>query len=177
MRVKKSANKEEGDERGLARRENPFWPNDSVRDFDRFLSEFSRDWPEMPPRFWGPRWGSRWWGTGGGLALKAPLTDLKDNGKEFVLKAEMPGVSRDDMDITVHSDSVEIKAERQAEKEEEREGYYYHERGTSSYFRRIPMPEEIDSEKAQGKLVDGVLELTLPKLNPTDLKSKKVKLQ
>lgn len=179
MKIKKSSDKDEDSDKRLARLEEMPWPTDPFREFERFMSEFSRDFPDVPSRFWGPRWGPRWsprpWGTGGGLALKAPLTDLKDAGREFVLKAEIPGVTKDDIDITVHSNSVEIKAERQAEKEEGKEGYYYRERGTTSYYRRILLPEDVDADKAEGKLTDGVLELTLPKMNPTD--SRKVKLQ
>jgi len=179
MRIKKSSDKDEDDDKRLARREETPWSADPFREFERFMSDFSRDFPDAPGRFWGPRWGPRWdprpWAMGGGLALKAPLTDLKDTGREFVLKAEIPGVTKDDIDITVHSNSVEIKAERKAEREEEKEGYYYHERGSTSYYRRVPLPEDIDADKAEGKLADGVLELTLPKMNPTG--SKKVKLQ
>jgi len=146
-----------------------------IGDIERFANPFFRDFwrgfPELRGRHLGPQWWNR------STALTTPATDLKDTGKEFVLKAEMPGVTKDDIDITVHGDSVEIKAERQSGKEEDREGYYYREIGKTSYYRRIPLPEGIEADKAEGRLENGILELTLPKLRPTDVKSHKVKLQ
>jgi len=181
MRIKKSEDKQEKEERGLARREDWPWMMDPLRDFDRFsdrfMNDIARDFPEFRGRPWGPRRGPQWWGRGGGLALRAPATDLKDTGKDFILKAEMPGVTKEDVDITIHNDSVEIKAERESGKEEEHEGYYYREMGKNSYYRRIPLPEQVAAEKVEGKLENGVLELTLPKVKPTDTKTHKVKLQ
>jgi len=179
MKIKKSDDKTTKDEQGLARREEWPWPMERFSGLDRFadpfFGDFWRNLPEFRDRPWGPRWGPRWWNRS--MALTTPAADLKDNGKEFVLKAEMPGVTKDDIDITVHGDSVEIKAERQSGKEEDREDYYYREIGKSSYYRRIPLPEEIEAERVEGKLENGVLELTLPKLKSTDVKSHKVKLQ
>jgi HSP20 family protein len=175
MRIKKSEDKPEKDEQGLANREEWPWTMDQFGDLDRFANPFFRDFgrglPEFRGRPLGPRWLNR------SMALTTPATDLKDTGKEFVLKAEMPGVTKEDIDITVHGDSVEIRAERQSGKEEEHEGYYHREIGRNSFYRRIPLPEEVEAEKAEGKLGNGVLELTLPKLRPTDVKAHKLKLQ
>jgi len=175
MRIKKSEDKPGKDEQGLATREEWPWTIDQFGGMDRFANPFFRDFwrglPEFRGRPLGPRWLNR------GMALTTPATDLKDTGKEFVLKAEMPGVTKEDIDITVHGDSVEIRAERQSGKEEEHEGYYYREIGRNSFYRRIPLPEEVEAEKAEGRLGNGVLELTLPKLRPTDVKAHKLKLQ
>ncbi len=176
MKIKKSSSKDEDVARDLAKREWTPWGVDPFKDFDRFFSEFSRDFfDEFTGRYWRPRM-APWWSHGGGLALKTPLTDLKDTGKEYVMSVDMPGVSKDEVDITVHHDSVEIKAERESDKEEKGEDFYYRERGSASYYRRIPLPEDVDAEKAKGKMVDGVLELTIPKLHPTETKTKKIKL-
>jgi HSP20 family protein len=179
MRIKKSEDKPEKDEQGLANREEWPWMMDQFGDRNRFANPFFRDFwrglPEFRGHPLGSRWGPRWWNRS--MALTTPATDLKDTGKEFVLKAEMPGVTKEDIDITVHGDSLEIRAERQSGKEEEHEGYYYREIGRNSFYRRIPLPEEVEAEKADGKLGNGVLELTLPKLRPTDVKAHKLKLQ
>ncbi len=184
MRIKKSEEKSDKEEKGLAMREDLAWPMYPFREldryFDRFFMDMERDFPEfrgraLGPR-WGPRFGPRWLDRTTGLALKPPATNLKDNGKEFLLKAEMPGVTKDDVDITIHGDSIEIDARRESTMEEEHEGYYFKEIGKSSYYRRIPLPEEVEAEKAQGKLENGVLELTLPKLKPSESKTHKVKL-
>jgi len=173
MKMRKGEPKKDTDEHDLARREDVYWRMDPFRNFDRFFEEFFRDFrDEFGSRFWGPHM----WSRSGGLAKRTPSMDLKDTGKEYVLTADMPGVSKEDIDITVHEDSVEIEAKKEVDKEEGEEGYYYRERSGASYYRRIPLPEDVDAENAQGKLTDGVLELTLPKLKPTETKTHKVKL-
>ncbi len=181
MKIRKSEEKNDKRESGLATRDEPPWMMNPFRDFDtyadRFFTDIWRDFPELRGRLMGPRWAPGWMERGGGHALKAPATDLKDTGRQFVLRAEMPGVGKEDVDVTIHSDSVEIKAQRQSGREEEHEGFYYSENGKSSYYRRIPLPEEVEAEKADGDLQNGVLHLTLPKSKPTDAKAHKLKLQ
>lgn len=177
MKIRKDDSKSKKDEQGLQKREETPWGLDPFRDFDRFFSDFSRDFfDEFRDRYWTPRF-APWWGRGSTMVHKTPLTDLMDNGKEFIVSVEMPGVSKEDVDITIHNDSVEIEAKQESDKEEKGEDYYYRERGSASYYRRIPLPEEVDTEKSEGKMVNGVLELVLPKLNPTEVKGKKIKLQ
>ena len=184
MRIKKTEEKPDKEEKSLAAPDNLTWPMYPFRDLDRYFDMFfmnlERDFPEFRGRFFGPRlgprFGLRWIDRGTGLALKPPAMDLKDNGKEFLLRAELPGVTKDDVDITIHGDSIEIDAKRESATEEEHEGYYFKEIGKSSYYRRIPLPEEVEAEKAQGMLENGVLELTLPKLKPSESKAHKVKL-
>ena len=177
MKIRKADEKNDMGESSLATRDelrsmlNPFRGFETYA--DRLFTDIWRDFPEFRGRPMGPRWLERF----EGLGLKAPATDLKDTGKQFVLRAEMPGVGKDDVDITIHHNSVEIKAERQTGREEEHEGFYYREIGKNSYYRRIPLPDEVEAEKAEGKLENGMLHLTLPKLKPTDAKTHKLKLQ
>src|SRR4030042_6420901 len=115
MKIKKSEDKPGKDDQGLATREEWPWTMNQIGDMERFANPFFRDFWRGFPEFRGRPLGPRWWNRS--MALTTPATDLKDDGREFVLKAEMPGVTKDDIDITVHGDSVEIKAERQSDTE------------------------------------------------------------
>ncbi len=98
-------------------------------------------------------------GTGGRRAL----VDLKDTGKEFVLQAELPGVAKEDLDIEVTKEGVELRAETKQEREEKEEGYYLKERSYRSWHRWVPFPNEVLPDKVEAELEEGVLTLRAPK--------------
>ncbi len=93
--------------------------------------------------------------------------DLADNGREFVLTAELPGVNKEDLDLRVTPDGIEIAAEARREKEENEKDYHYRERSYSSFRRALPFPAEVIPEQVEARLTDGVLEVRLPKREPT----------
>ncbi len=104
--------------------------------------------------------------------------DIKDTGKEFVLIAELPGVKKENLEIDMAGDYVEIKARAKEEKEEKDEGYYHRERASSSWYRRVPLPEEILPDMAEAELKDGVLEIRAPKKEPSaEKKLRKVRVK
>jgi HSP20 family molecular chaperone IbpA len=95
------------------------------------------------------------------------FADLADAGNKFVVHAEVPGIPKDKVNVTVTKDDVEISAEAGTEKEEKKKGYVFRERGYSSFYKRIAFPEEVVPEKAESTLKDGVLEVEVPKKTPT----------
>ena len=101
------------------------------------------------------------------LQPREAFADLMDAGDKFVVHAEVPGIPKDKIDVTITKDEVEISAEASAEKEEKKKGYVFKERGYSSFFKRIAFPEEVVPEKAESNLKDGVLEVDVPKKTPT----------
>ncbi len=101
----------------------------------------------------------------------APTTDVIDKEKEVIVKADLPGVDKKDIKIKVDPKSISISGEMKKEKKEKEEKYYVEERVYGSFNRTIPLPEEVDPEKAEAKFEKGVLEITAPKVKP----SKKVK--
>jgi HSP20 family protein len=108
--------------------------------------------------------------------VRVPTTDLEDRGKDFLLKAEMPGFTKeDDIDIGVTSDSVEIEGHVGWEYDNKDQNYICRERECSSFYRSETLPEEIDIDKVQAKLENGVLELILPKKTPK--KKKKISIK
>lgn len=120
---------------------------------DRVFEEFFRGWPG-PWAYGAP--------AGPGPAA-APSVDLKETEHDLVLTAEVPGVTKDELSVTITEDSVTLKGERRRETESRQGDYHYRETTRGSFQRVIPLPVEIVSEKAQARLKDGVLTLTLPK--------------
>ncbi len=92
--------------------------------------------------------------------------DVVENEKEFVVKANVPGISKDNLEIELHEDSVVIKGKYDEQKESTEEGYKVKERHTGSFTRVLPFGLDIDTEKATARMENGVLELRLPKVKP-----------
>ncbi|MCB9808849.1 Hsp20/alpha crystallin family protein [Candidatus Nomurabacteria bacterium] len=98
------------------------------------------------------------------MGLVFPQVDLKDTGKNIVLKADVPGVDPEALDIEIGEDHVYIAGVANYEDEAEDEGYYSYERHFGSFERTIPLPDFIDVDAAIGEVKDGILTITMPKL-------------
>lgn len=98
---------------------------------------------------------------------RMPLVDIKDTGKELVLEAEMPGIPKENIDIKVTENSIEICGEVKTVEKEEEEGYYRHERSYSRCFRQMPLPTEVIPDKADATLKEGILHIKIPKKKAT----------
>ncbi|MEM0201566.1 MAG: Hsp20/alpha crystallin family protein [Candidatus Micrarchaeaceae archaeon] len=94
---------------------------------------------------------------------RVPDIDMIDKGNELVIKADLPGVNKNDVKVNVEKESVTISAQTSKEKEETGKNYYYSERSASGYYRRIPLPAAVDPDKAKATFKDGLLEMVLPK--------------
>jgi HSP20 family protein len=93
---------------------------------------------------------------------------LQRNG-ELTVRADLPGLNKDDVKVELTDEMLAISGERKEEKQEEREGYYRSERSYGSFYRQIPLPEGAKTETARAKFTDGVLEVTMqaPKREPS----------
>ena len=107
--------------------------------------------------------------------VQMPRVDVLDKGKKIVVRAELPGVKKEDVEVTATDRSVTIKASTKEEKKEERENYVQREIVTGSYVRTIPLPEAVHGTKAKAKVKDGILHVILPKTGKTDTKKVEVK--
>ncbi len=103
-----------------------------------------------------------------------PAMDVYETDKKFVVKAELPGMKEDDIDVSVTGDTLIIKGEKQAESEINEDNYYSIERTYGSFSRSIVLPSTENPEKIEAKYEDGVLEVSLPKF--AEVKPKKVKV-
>ncbi len=98
------------------------------------------------------------------LGIWNPAVDVIEKENEIIVKCDLPGVDKNNVKIKVEEDSISIAGDVSKEKKEEGEDYYVEERFAGSFKRVIPLPAEVDPEKAQAKFENGVLEITLPKV-------------
>jgi HSP20 family protein len=97
----------------------------------------------------------------------------RDN--EVFVKAELPGVNKDDMELTMTDNSVTIRGSTKAEEKEEKGNYHRCEISEGSFSRTLLLPADVDTDKARAKFNNGVLKLTIPKVKKS--KNKKIKVE
>ena len=98
--------------------------------------------------------------------VRVPLIDLEDRGKDFLLRAEMPGFKKEDIEIEVQDDSVEITGRVGWKYDKKAKGYVCKERACESFNRIVQLPEDIKTDAVTANLEDGILEVVLPKKSP-----------
>ena len=128
--------------------------------FDEFFSDFDADWPM----------------TWGGDGHELPRVDVSETDKEVRVEAELPGVEEKDIDVSVHDGYATIRGERKFEKEEKEKNYHRVERSHGTFQRSVALPVEVDDSKAEAVFKKGVLEIKLPKTNPS-AGSKKIEVK
>ena len=120
--------------------------------FDHFLRGFDR--PFFGPRAW-------------------PAIDVAEKDDAVMVRAEVPGCKAEDIDISVHGDTLTISGEKKDSHEEKGDGYYHVESSYGSFRREVSLPADVEQEKIEAVCKDGVLSITLPKA----AKSKAVKVK
>lgn len=140
-----------------------------LSDMDRLFDDFRSEWESafMVPRAFAAE------------AIRQPLIDLTDNGKEYVVKAEIPGIKKEDLSIEVTENGIEISGETKVEQSEEDKsaGYIRKERRYARFYRSLPLPDKVVADKTDAELKDGVLTVKLPKAAPPEKKTKKVQVK
>jgi HSP20 family protein len=133
-----------------------------ARPHDFFGSLFDRifeDWdlaPPVEPRGW-------------------PALDIVDKNEAVVVTAELPGIKAEDVQLTVHDNMLTISGEKKESTEKREKDYYYAERRYGSFRRNIPLPNAVNPDKVEATCRDGVLTITLPKVEQAKAKTVKVK--
>jgi len=107
----------------------------------------------------------------------SPRIDVLEREGQYIVRADLPGMTKDDIKVEVTDEMITIQGERKQEKEEKREGYYYGERAYGSYYRAIPLPEGADHAKATAEFHNGVLEVTMPAPKKPEKKSRLLEVQ
>ncbi len=96
--------------------------------------------------------------------LKPPNVDILDRDEEVVVRAEIPGVDKKDLDISINGRSITIKGKSSSRSEQEKDNYYRCEIASGAFSRTVALPEKVDGARAKMTFKDGLLELRLPKL-------------
>jgi len=104
-----------------------------------------------------------------------PPIEMYEKDDHFMVRAELPGMKKDDIDISVMGDTLTIKGERKAEEEIKEEDYYFCERSYGNFQRSVTLPSAVDTKGIEAKFSDGVLEVSLPKSE--EVKPKKVDIK
>jgi len=107
------------------------------------------------------------------LPTRIPYVDVVDSGTEYVVKAELPGLKKENVQIEVGTNEVSLTARSEVETEARGKTYLHRERAFSTFRRRIGFGESIDTEKVSASMAEGILEIKLPKLEPKPKKKLK----
>ncbi|MBN2421959.1 Hsp20/alpha crystallin family protein [Candidatus Woesearchaeota archaeon] len=108
---------------------------------------------------------------------RQPLTDIWETDKEVIATLELPGVSKEDININVKDDRLEVKVEKKQEKDDKKEGSYRFERSYSGFYRCFSLPSHVKADATDATYKNGVLEIKIPKLKEIESKSKKIEVK
>ena len=111
-----------------------------------------------------------------GNSLGSFRTDLHDNGKEYLIEAELPGFAKDEIQVKVEDNSLTISAQRHEAKEEKRDNYIRRERCSGRLVRSFAL-DGVQSEGIKAEFKDGILKLSLPKKEGQESKSRTIYIQ
>jgi len=110
------------------------------------------------------------------VAEWAPLVDIIEDDQNYVIKAELPGVKKEDIKVGVQDDVLTVSGHRHYEKEEKDKKFHRIERSYGSFARSFTLPEDSDGEKVSAEFKDGILKVILPKSERVKPKQVEVKI-
>jgi HSP20 family protein len=144
---------------------------------ERRFDDFERFFEQMMPRGWLPslRWPRVFAQDLEALVGWVPKVDVIDRDDQILVKAEMPGVRKEDIRVSLTGNVMTIRGETKREEKEEKGDYHRCEMSRGEFSRVLTLPADVDEAKAKAELHDGVLEITLPKLETA--KKRDIKVQ
>lgn len=126
--------------------------------------DFGRNW--LPPAI----------ARSNGPGLWAPEIEMFEQDGQLVVRADLPGLTRDDVNVEINEDAITIEGERRSEEKDSRDGFYRTERSYGRFYRRLPLPDSVNPENANATFRDGVLEITMDAPKRTESKPRKVQI-
>ncbi len=148
-------------------------PLDLWSDMDNMFENFRTQFDEL---FW--PWGPRSEPLTTMTERRTPPMDVADLGDRYEMRLEMPGIPKDDINIEVTPNTIEISAQHEESTEDEDKNWLRKERRSTRFYRALELPEELKTEKVDAEFTDGVLTLKLPKVEPKPAyKPKKVQVK
>jgi HSP20 family protein len=125
--------------------------------FDRMVEDF---WRRPFPTLLRPE---RWWPAEAGMMMRVPAVDVYEEQDDVVIKAEIPGLSKEDISVQVTDSTLTIKGEKKREEEVKEDDYYRCERSFGSFTRAVDLPCDVKADQVKASFKDGVLEVRMPK--------------
>jgi len=145
------------------------------RDFDSIFDDFRRSFDSMMRPYFPLEMRIQEFGL---LPVRYAPLDFIDEGDHYLIHVELPGFTRDNVEVQIDSDGLTVKAKKETEKEDKKKNYLHRERAYSAFERTLSFPEEVDPAQAEGTMKEGVLELKVPKKEPRpETKPRKIELK
>jgi len=120
--------------------------------------------------------GRNWLGQNLPGGIWAPQVEVVEENNQLIVRADLPGLTLDDIKVELADDSVTIEGERKNEYEDKGEGFYRSERSYGKFYRHVPLPEGVNPQNANATFRNGVLEITMPAPKQTERKSKRLEI-
>jgi HSP20 family protein len=138
----------------------------SFDEFDNFFDDFlSRRWPRLLD-----------FNFPAGLERGLPKVDIIDHGNEVEVQAALPGIKKEDLDVTINNQTITIRTSTKEEKKEEEKGKYFRREITRGEFQRtLSLPDNVDDANAKASFKDGILTVTIPKTEKSKRKTIEIK--
>ena len=138
------------------------WERDMERMMDNFFDRRMRQW-----------WPEKWFGSEG--ATTAPALDIYEDKDDLVVKAELPGLDKDNVEVNLTDHALIIKGEKKKEEETRQENYFRSERSYGTFVRSLQLPKDVQADKVKATFKNGILEIRMPKTE--EAKAKEIKVQ
>lgn len=123
-----------------------------------------------------PLWPERWSRTDE-MEVKPPIVDVFEEKDDIVVKAELPGIEKDNIEVNLTDHTLTIKGEKKKEEEIKEENYYRAERSYGSFLRTLELPRDVRADQVKASFKNGILEVRIPKTEEAKAKEIKVKVE
>ncbi|MDH5667066.1 MAG: Hsp20/alpha crystallin family protein [Nitrospira sp.] len=110
------------------------------------------------------------------LSIRMPSIDVYEEKDSVVVKAELPGMTKGDIEVNLEGENLTIKGEKKEDKEVKEDNYYRRERSYGSFLRTVALPSEVKQDEVKASFKDGILEIRMPKTEEAKKKSVSVKI-
>ena len=144
------------------------------------LTGWEREMDRMMEDFFGRRmrpWSPERWLRGAVEAITAPAVDVYEEKDDIVVKAELPGMEKSDIEVNLADSRLTLKGEKKKEEKIEEENYFRSERSYGAFVRSVQLPAEVQADKVKAAFKNGILEVRLPKTEEAKRKEIKVKVE
>ncbi len=141
------------------------WETDMDRMLEVFFGRRTRPW-----------WPERWF-RADEMELRPPTVDVFEEKDDIVVKAELPGIEKDKIEVNLTDRTLTIKGEKKKEEDIKKENYYRAERSYGSFLRTLELPNEVRADKVKASFKNGILEVRMPKTEEAKAKEVKVKVE
>jgi HSP20 family protein len=143
-------------------------------DLTRWDSEMDRMMEDFFGRSMRPWWPAR--RLRGDGEITAPVVDVYEEKDEVVVKAELPGLDKKDIEVNISDSELTLKGQKNKEEEIEEENYYRRERSYGDFLRSVELPTDVQADKVKASFKNGILEVRVPKTEEAKTKTIKVKI-